>query len=201
MTDVEDFIRFCEREFGATIMDREAAYVKQYVDEDDRILDVGCGIGSLEERLEEYEVIGLDQSGAMVRTASERVPGRFLLGDARFLPIGTAAVDAIVFVATLEFIQDIDTVLSEAARVLTSDGTFLALMLNTQSEYVKANLTREGSYFQQMVHRDSEELTATVLGAIDGSQEYFLGIEDVTVFESREPSTAAMTAVVGSPGN
>ena len=67
MSDVESFIRFCESEFGTAVMDREASYVKQYVAQDDRILDVGCGIGSLEERFLDHEIIGLDRSEAMIR--------------------------------------------------------------------------------------------------------------------------------------
>ena len=199
MTDVTSFVRFCESEFGTTIMDREADYVSQHIDERDRIFDVGCGIGSLEERLDGYDVIGMDRSMAMVQTASQRAPARFLSGDARFLPIATDSIDAVVFIATLEFIQDIEPVLDEAGRVLAPDGTIITLVLNTESSYVKANLKRDGSYFQKMVHRNTEELLDTIRSYIEGQTEYLLGIEDETVFESRDPETAAITAVVGSP--
>lgn len=199
MSDVESFIRFCESEFGTAVMDRESAYVKQHVAGDDRILDVGCGIGSLEERFPNHEMIGLDRSKAMIHTARERVSAPLLLGDATALPIATGAVDAVVFVSTLEFIPDIDAVLTEATRVLKSDGTLVALVLNTRSEYVRSNLQREGSYFQRMVHRDSDAVTETVLNHIDGTREYFLGITDRTVFESTDPTVAAISAVVGTP--
>jgi ubiquinone/menaquinone biosynthesis C-methylase UbiE len=200
MSDVERFVRFCESEFGSAIMDREAAYVKRHVDFDDLVLDVGCGIGSLEERFERSGIVGVDRSEAMVRTARERASARFLRGDARSLPVATDAVDAVVFVATLSFVLDLDSTLSEAIRVLDPGGTFIALVLNTRSEYVQTNLHREGSSFQRMVHRDSEELVGTVLDSVDGRQEYFLGITDERVVESRDPTTAAITAVVGSPG-
>ena len=199
MSDVESFVRFCESEFGSAVMDREAAYIKQRVDPDDRILDVGCGIGSLEERFTDYDIVGIDISEAMVRTARQRTPAPFLVGDARTLPVRTDAVDAVVFVATLKFISEIDAVLTEATRVLRPDGRIVALILNTRSEYVQSNLQREGSYFQQMVHRDSEALADRVLDTIDGTREYFLGIADETVVESSDPTTAAVTAVVGAP--
>lgn len=199
MSDVESFVQFCESEFGTAIMDREAAYVNEHVSPDDRILDVGCGIGSLEERFPGYDIVGLDRSGAMVRTARERVSAPFVRGDASELPIATGAIDAVVFVATLEFLPELDAALSEAVRVLDSGGTFVALVLNTRSEYVQSNLEREGSYFQRMVHRDSEDLAATLLDVVDGTQEYLLGIEDDTVVERSDPATAAITAIVGSP--
>lgn len=198
MSDVETFIRFCESEFGTAVMDREAAYVKQHVDTGDRILDVGCGIGSLEERFSDHEMIGVDRSEAMIRAARERVSAPFVLGDATTLPIAAASVDAVVSVSTLEFIPDIGAVLAEATRVLTPGGTLVALVLNTRSEYVQSNLQREGSYFQRMVHRDSEALADTILEYVEGKQEFFLGISDEQVFESTDPSTAAISAVVGT---
>lgn len=199
MSDVESFIRFCESEFGRTIMDREAAYVKQHVSADDRILDVGCGVGSLEERFPDHVMVGVDRSVAMVRAARGRVPAPFVAGDATALPVETGTVDAVVFVSTLEFIPDVDAALTEATRVLAGDGTLIALVLNTRSEYVRANLQRDGSYFQRMVHRDSEALTGTILEYLEGCRELFLGISDRTVFESTDPSTAAISAVVGTP--
>jgi ubiquinone/menaquinone biosynthesis C-methylase UbiE len=198
MSDVESFIRFCESEFGTAVMNREAAYVKQHVSADDRILDVGCGIGSLEERFPDHEMIGVDRSEAMIQAAQDRVSAPFVLGDATALPIATASVDAVVSVSTLEFIPDIDAVLAEATRVLAPGGTLVALMLNTRSEYVQSNLQREGSYFQRMVHRDSEALADTILEYIEGDQEFFLGISDEQVFESTDPSKAAISAVVGT---
>ncbi|ELK55781.1 SAM-dependent methyltransferase, type 11 [Haloferax sp. BAB-2207] len=199
MSDVESFVRFCESEFGTAVMDREAAYVKQHIAADDRILNVGCGIGSLEERFLDYEIIGLDRSEEMIHAARNRVSASFVLGDATALPIATASVDTVVFISTLEFIPDIDAVLAEATRVLDSDGTLVALVLNTRSEYVQSNLQREGSYFQRMAHRDSEALAETILEYVEGKQEFFLGISDGTVFESSDPTAAAISAVVGTP--
>lgn len=49
MSGVESFVRLCESEFGTAVMDREAAYIERFLDPGDRILDVGAGIGSVEE--------------------------------------------------------------------------------------------------------------------------------------------------------
>ncbi len=50
------------------------------------VLDVGCGTGFLTRHLK-GEVVGLDQSEAMLRIARERVPGAtFVRGDALALP-------------------------------------------------------------------------------------------------------------------
>ncbi|OYR40591.1 SAM-dependent methyltransferase [Halorubrum sp. Ib24] len=199
MSDVRSFVRFCETEFGTAVMDREAAYIRQHVTEDDRILNVGCGIGSLEERLLNYEIIGLDRSEDMVQAARDRVAAPIVLGDATALPIATASVGTVVFVSTLEFIPEVDSALAEATRVLASEGALVALVLNTRSEYVQSNLQREGSYLRRMIHRGSETLTQTILEHVDGEQGFFLGISDEEVFESSDPTTAAISAIVGTP--
>jgi len=199
MSDAESFVRFCESEFGSAVMDCEAAYVKDYVSLDDRILDVGCGIGSLEERCSEYDIVGVDRSMEMVRTARDRASAPFVRGDARELPIATGMADAVVFVATLSFIPEVEAVLSEAVRVLDSDGTLVALVLNTRSEYVQSHLEREGSYFQRMVHRDTAELASKVFEYVDGIREFVLGIDGQMIVERTDSETAAITAIVGSP--
>lgn len=67
------------------------------------------------------------------------------------------------------------------------------------SGYVQSNLRREGTYFQRMVHRDSEALAETILEHVEGDQEFFLGISGEEVFVSTEPTAAAISAVVGTP--
>lgn len=199
MSEVERFVRFCESDFGASVMDREAAYLDRFFESDERILDIGAGIVSIEERFPSHDITGIDISREMIRTARARVDGAFLVDDTRVLPIDTDAIDTVCFVATLEFIPEIETVLDEALRVLRTDGTLVALVLNSQSDYVQLNLTRDGSYFQRMVHRDTAELTSIFERRIDGSREYFLGIENQTVFETDEPEKAAMLAFAGHP--
>lgn len=199
MSSVESFIEFCETDFGTEVMDREARYLKQHVELDDTILDIGCGVGSIEERLRGYEIIGVDRSAAMVRAAKRRVAASFVVGDATMLPVRESSVDVVFFVATLEFIPDLEAALAEATRVIDTDGTLVALLLNTRSEYVQSNLRREGSYFQQMVHRDSDALAETILEYITGEREFFLGISEGEIVERTDPETAAVLAVVGTP--
>lgn len=199
MSTVESFVRFCESEFGTAVMDREAAYIRDHVATDDLILDVGCGIGSIEERLPDHDIVGVDRSKAMIRTARDRASSPFVIGDATMLPITSASVDVVCFVATLEFIPDINAALGEATRVLRPDGTLIALVLNTRSAYVQTNLEREGSHFQRMVHRNTAALERTIRTYVDGETESVLGITDKTVSLATDPETAAVIAIAGTP--
>jgi ubiquinone/menaquinone biosynthesis C-methylase UbiE len=60
-----------------------------------RVLDVACGTGFLTQHLR-GEVVGLDQSAAMVEVASARLPGaRVVQGDAVPLPFGDGEFDRV----------------------------------------------------------------------------------------------------------
>ena len=60
-----------------------------------RVLDVGCGTGYLTQHLG-GEVVGLDQSAAMLDLARERVPwAHFVRGDALNLPFADGSFDRV----------------------------------------------------------------------------------------------------------
>jgi ubiquinone/menaquinone biosynthesis C-methylase UbiE len=199
MSDVESFVRFCGSDFGDAVMAREATHLSEPFEQNDRVLDLGAGIGSIQKRLPGHDIVGLEISEGMVQTVRSRVDGRFVLGDARTLPITTDALGAVFFVATLEFIREVETGLSEAVRVFKPDGVLAALVSNTRSNHVRSSLKREDSHFQQIVHRDTEELASTIDRYVDTDREYFLGIRDRAVFETADPERAAILAVRGQP--
>jgi demethylmenaquinone methyltransferase/2-methoxy-6-polyprenyl-1,4-benzoquinol methylase len=61
-----------------------------------RTLDVACGTGFLT-RFLHGEVVGIDQSAAMLRIAKARVPNaQFIQGDAFELPFAAASFDRVV---------------------------------------------------------------------------------------------------------
>jgi demethylmenaquinone methyltransferase/2-methoxy-6-polyprenyl-1,4-benzoquinol methylase len=84
-----------------------------------RVLDVACGTGFVTRHLR-GEIVGLDQSAAMVAIAASRLPhGRVLQGDAVPLPFGDDAFDR-VFTGSFygHLLEDErDRFLAEARRV------------------------------------------------------------------------------------
>jgi ubiquinone/menaquinone biosynthesis C-methylase UbiE len=198
MSDPEGFVRFCESDFGSTVMDREADYVRNVLTTSGRILNVGSGISALEKRLVYFDVIGIDLSFEMLSEANRRARAPLVNGDARNLPFRECSLQAVVTIATLEFITEVDEVLDEIQRVLAPEAQLIALILNSRSQYVRRNLKREGSYFQNMVHRDTEALAERIGQQFEIETEYFLGIEEETVFETEAPERAAILAVRGS---
>jgi ubiquinone/menaquinone biosynthesis C-methylase UbiE len=93
-------------------------------------LDVGCGTGHFTIWLSQRGIapIGLDRSPSMLaglRRRMARCP--VLLADAEALPLRDRAVDLVVFVTTLEFLDDARRALAQAVRVARLGVVVLAL--------------------------------------------------------------------------
>jgi ubiquinone/menaquinone biosynthesis C-methylase UbiE len=98
------------------------------------VLEVGCGTGHFSEWLAQkgLTVFGLDRSPAMLAEMHARVPTLpVILGDAHHVPLKTGAVDMVLFVTTLEFLEDPTAGLSEAVRIARQG--VIALVLNRWS--------------------------------------------------------------------
>jgi len=95
-----------------------------------RWLDVGCGTGALSQTIlaqaAPAAVHGIDPSEGYLALAREQ--GRdprvhFEVGDARHLPVATAAYDVVVSGLVLNFIPDLKAGMAEMVRVTKLDGT------------------------------------------------------------------------------
>lgn len=96
---------------------------------DDRILDVGCGTGTLlaaaAARAPGLELYGVDRDPVMLRRATVGANSAHLcLADARALPIDAASIDVVVSSLFFHHLRDDakDAVLAEITRVLTPGG-------------------------------------------------------------------------------
>ncbi len=91
------------------------------------ILDVGCGDGQIARALaaQGSDVLGIDPTELHISVARERAGGpRYEIGSALSLPVADNSQDAVVACLVFEHIDDVDTALSEVARVLKLGGQF-----------------------------------------------------------------------------
>jgi ArsR family transcriptional regulator len=92
------------------------------------VADLGCGTGLLEAELAPHvgQVIGVDQSAAMLKAARRRTSAfgnvRLEQGGLEALPLENASCDAVLMILSLTYVHDVPRSLCEAARVLRPGG-------------------------------------------------------------------------------
>jgi|SRR3989338_2017208 len=197
-TDVEKFIKFCESDFGKSILEREAEYIYRELTGCQKILDIGCGIGYFEQKLSKLDIIGLDSSKEMLRQAQRRSNKKFVIGNAENLGFNSSSFDAVFYVATLEFVTDYQRAIQEAWRVTKPNGKLLVMMLNPESEYFHEHMQREDSYFKRIKHVDIREMRDYISRYYQVTKaEYFLGIREQQTFDTHDKRFASLYVVVG----
>jgi SAM-dependent methyltransferase len=118
-----------------------------------RALDVGCGAGLSTAALMPLarQVTGLEPVAAMLVHRQVVAPGaRFVRGQAERLPFAARSFDLVAAAGSLNY-ADLPSALTEVARVLTRDGTFLLYDFSTGQRSVSGE-DRE-SWFASFVQR------------------------------------------------
>ena len=191
-------MNFYRTEFGKKILEEELKYVSKALTGCKKILSVGCGPGFLETELMKrgtHEITGLDISEEMLEQVSN--PLETVLGTAEKLPFKNETFDAVLFVTSLEFIDDYEKAVLEASRVLQSNGKIVVLILNPDSNYFKEKLKKEISYFHKIKHTNLDELCSFLKKCFFIEDEYFLGIKDKIIFSSCDKRIASLYAIRG----
>lgn len=111
-----------------TVMDNEDATVaiaERYLKPGVKVLDAGCGMGSLMARLSAYEVYGIDIAADYVQIAQERGVNA-QVGKIEKLPWPSRTFDMVLATDVLEHVLDLNRAVRELLRVLKRGGVLVA---------------------------------------------------------------------------
>jgi SAM-dependent methyltransferase len=128
-------------------------------------LEIGCGTGHFTAWLtsQGWRVIGLDRAPAMLAQVRQHRPDiPIILGDAHDLPIREGAVDLVVFVTTLEFLDEPALALAEATRMARQGLVVIAL-----NRWSLGGLSRRwGSRMRQSLRGQARDSSVVSLWAL-----------------------------------
>jgi SAM-dependent methyltransferase len=116
---------FSERKFAPVLAHNDLARVR-------RVLDVGCGPGTNTHHFGEADYLGIDINSSYVESARRRHRRAFAVSDVRTHEVDAGDLfDFILINSFLHHIgtEHVDSVLSQAGRLLTPDGHVHALEL------------------------------------------------------------------------
>lgn len=191
------YLESCRSEFWQKVFEAELDYLLQHLKPGDEILSVGCGPAIMERRLTEqgFLVVGLDVSREALACAGDAI--RAVAASAEEMPFTDASFDVVLYIASLQFIDDYRKALERTAQVLRPGGRMIAMLLNPASGFFKERYTNNESYVRKLKHTDLSAIEETAQSVFRTSGEYYLGIDGEHLSDSSSPTEAALFILTG----
>ena len=192
------YLESCQSELWREIFEKELEYILRELEGYKNVLSVGCGPAIIERGLLEngLNVTGLDISEEALEGAPDSI--RTAVGSAEHMPFEDSNFDAVIYVASLQFIDDYRKAVQETARVLMPEGRLLVMLLNPKSEFFKEKRKQTDSYVNKIKHpylKPIGEVIQKYFGHLKA--EYYLGIRGQEIFDSRNPTLASLYIITG----
>ncbi len=175
---------------------------KKYVNEDSRILDIGCGYGRTLEELQKSgynNLIGIDFSKEMIKLAKTKNPSiDFRPTNGSILDFPDNSIDSVILLAVLTCIPDKDNqkqLIGEVHRVLKTEGII----------YINDYLLNDTDMYLERYKKYQERYEYGVFETSDGgvfrhhSEEYLE--ELLSSFKTEEVKTLKYTTMNGHTSN
>ena len=196
--NIDRYMRSCRTEFWQGVFRIELEYILQHLVKGEEVLSVGCGPAIIESALSEcgFTITGLDVSQEALDCAPDSV--RTVAARAEDMPFPASSFDAVIYVASLQFIENYRKAIEETTRVLRPEGTLLAMLLNPESDFFKKKLRDPNSYVRKIRHTDLVEIEKVIAENYGVHGEYLLGVKGDAIFESRDVPDAALYIIRGS---
>jgi len=194
---MENYLKSCKSEFWKKVFEAELDYILQELNGTKDVLSVGCGPAIIETGLAKhgFNVTGLDISKEALGQAPDSI--RMVAGPAEKMDFANAYFDAVIYVASIQFIEKYKEAVKQSARVLRSGGKLLIMLLNPESEFFKEKNENPHSYINKIKHINLKEIEGAVAEYFSIRTEFFLGIKGRQIFESEDPDLAALYVVKG----
>jgi ubiquinone/menaquinone biosynthesis C-methylase UbiE len=194
---MKEYVKSCESGFWKAVFDAELRYIVKELEGSQEVLSVGCGPAIIESGLAEhgFRVTGLDISKEALDQAGDSV--RTVQGSAERMDFADDCFDAVIYIASLQFIENYEAAIEETTRVLQPRGRILVMLLNPESRFFKRKRLQPDSYINKIRHLDPERIERTIGRFFDFETQFFLGINGDKVFESREPGWAGLYVIKG----
>lgn len=198
---MEDYLQSCKTEFWKDVFKAELDYILQQLKGCKDVLSVGCGPAIIEAGLAEhgFNVTGLDVSREALDQAPDSV--RTIAGSAESMNFMESTFDAVIYVASLQFIEGYQEAIRRTAIVLRPGGRLLAMLLNPESGFFKERVRNPSSYMNKIKHTDLQGIQRTIAEYFSVQSEYFLGIAGEEIFDSQNPGLASLYVVRGRKKN
>lgn len=194
----ERYIESCRKDFWQKVFQLELGYLAEHLKGCRDVLSVGCGPAIIEGELAKrgFNVTGLDVSQEALNSAPDKV--RTVAARAEDMSFPANSFDAVIYVASLQFVDDYRKALEKSAYVLRPNGKIAVMLLNPKSMYFKDRFRDPGSYISKIKHTDLKAIEDVVAGSFEVHTEYLLCVEENKISESANETEAALYIILGT---
>jgi ubiquinone/menaquinone biosynthesis C-methylase UbiE len=195
--EIKKYVETCREAFWQDIFLVETEYLVSRLKNCCDVLSVGCGPAIIEGKLSEFgfNVTGMDISAEALKCAPDSV--RTFAGRAKDTLFAESSFDAVIYVASLQFIEDYQKALQQSFVVLRPEGRIIVMLLNPRSDFFKKRRLEPDSYVNLIRHTDLNEMEEAVKELFTVQTEYILGVRGENLFESKAPDEAALYVIIG----
>ncbi len=195
---MDRYVKSCSKDFWQAVFQVELDYLLTHLTGCRDILSVGCGPAFIEGELSKlgFRVTGLDVSREALGHASDQI--RTITAGIEDVTLPESSFDAVIYVVSLQFIEDYRKALEKTALVLQPCGRIIVMLLNAESAFFKDKMSDPDSYVRKIRHTDLQAIEETMAERFQVHTEYFMGIRQGELFESQDPIWAALYIITGT---
>ena len=196
--DTEHYMQSCQTDFWKAIFQAEIEYLLEHLAGCEDVLSVGCGPAIIESALSErgFRMTGVDISQEALDRAPDKI--RTVAASAEDMPFPESSFDAVIYMASMQFIEDYRKAMKKTARVLRPKGRLIVMLLNPESGFFKGKFRDPNSYVRKIRHTGLNEIENVIVEDFSVQTEFFLGIKEDAIFESRDVADAALYIIRGT---
>jgi len=194
----ERYLESCRKEFWRKIFQLELEYLIAHLQGCRDVLSVGCGPAVIEGELagRGFNVTGLDVSREALNSAPDGI--RTVVARAEDMSFPDSSFDAVIYVASLQFVDDFRKAVQRSARVLRPHGRIIVMLLNPQSTYFQSRQRDPNSYISRIKHTDVKAIEDTLARSFSVRSERFLHLEGNEVSVAVNETDVALYVVWGT---
>ncbi|MBN1546125.1 MAG: class I SAM-dependent methyltransferase [Syntrophaceae bacterium] len=194
----ERYIESCSKDFWQEVFQVELEYLSAHLSGCRDVLSVGCGPAVIEGELSKrgFQVTGLDVSREALGHAPDQI--RTIAAGIEDVPFPESSFDAVLYVVSLQFIEDYRKALEKTVLILRPGGRIIVMLLNTGSVFFKDKIAEPDSYVRKIRHTDLNSIERAMAENFQVQTEYFMGVKQGELFESQDPVWSVLYIITGT---
>jgi len=193
----EQYLESCRKSLWQKVFQLESEYLVERLKGCRDILSVGCGPAIVEGELAKhgFSITGLDVSQDALSSAPSEI--RTVAARAEEMSFADNSFDAVIYVVSLQFIDDYHAALEKSASVSRPNGRIIVMLLNPASSFFKGKFNDPDSYISKIKHTDLKAIEDAVAAVYSVRGEYFLNINGNEASAVGDEADAALYVISG----